>query len=331
MTINLSGLTLKQRQLFQQTFYSKITFYKFAPMLNRLILISLVLFSGFAKAQDFTPSSKGEIIHHTYFTLAYNEQHEQAAWVFYKLTRDQVFGTTSRDDDFRPDPAVSTTSAQLTDYKGSGYDRGHLCPAADMKISPEAMSESFYLSNMSPQDPSFNRGIWTQLEEEVRSLALSYNQIYVVTGPIFKDCLGSIGANKVTVPGYYYKVIYIPLEKPLMLGFVLPNCAGNKQHYQYSTPVDSIESLTSIDFFPQLNDNLEASLEASVPSNIASIITETPNRTYTSSTNTQTHSNKQYYSYTTQCLGIAKSTHQRCKSRTTNANGYCNAHQYQVP
>jgi len=122
-------------------------------------------------------------------------------------------------------------------------------------------------------------------------------------------------------------VIYIPAEKPLLLGFVLPNRAGDKQLDQYSIPVDSIESLTAIDFFPQLDDNLEAALEASVPSNIASIITETSNCTYS----TQTHSSRQYYSNTTQCLCIAKSTHQRCKSRTTNANGYCNAHQYQVP
>ncbi len=103
-------------------------------------------------------TSRDAIITHTAYSLNYSEDHEQAAWVAYKLTAEKVSGTCERTDDFRPDPMVMTGSAELSDYRGSGYDRGHLAPAGDMKWSPTAMSESFYMSNMSPQRPGSTEG-----------------------------------------------------------------------------------------------------------------------------------------------------------------------------
>ena len=122
-----------------------------------------------------------------------------------QLTAKEVNGKYERSDNFRKDPHVSTESATLSDYKGSGYDRGHIIPAADMKWSPDAMSASFFMSNMSPQDPSFNRGIWKKLEEQVGKWALENSEIYIVTGPVLTDGpYQTIGVNKVAVPKYYY-------------------------------------------------------------------------------------------------------------------------------
>ena len=166
-----------------------------------IILTILLCISIASSAQDLTPySTTGQIIQHTYYTLSYSEDHEQAEWVFYQLTPALVNGTTPRIDDFRPDPLVSTGSAQLSDYRGSGFDRGHLCPAGDMKLNQTSMSESFYMSNMSPQVAGFNRGVWKKLEGLVRNWAITESRIYVVTGGILTSSDNSIGAKKSQCP-----------------------------------------------------------------------------------------------------------------------------------
>jgi len=212
--------------------------------------------------QSLQPKSSGEIIKHTYYTLAYSEDNEQASWVYYELTPELINGNQSRTDDFRADPAVSTGSASLDDYKGSGYDRGHLCPAADMTLNHTSMSETFYLSNMSPQVAGFNRGIWSTLEDRVRKWVSEYSSVYVVTGPIFANNIGVIGENKVTVPGSYYKVIYS--VKNGMIGLVLPNQSSTLKLNQFVVKVDDIEKQTGIDFFPGLDDKLENQLEGEI-------------------------------------------------------------------
>ena len=213
-------------------------------------------------SRSYEPVSKGEIIKHAYYTLAYSEDHEQAYWVYYNLSGDLINGPQDRTDDFRADPSVSTGSASLNDYKGSGYDRGHLCPAADMTLNRTSMSESFYLSNMSPQLPGFNRGIWSTLEDQVREWALEKSMIYVVTGPIFKNNKGVIGENEVTVPGYYYKVLFD--GKNRMIGFILPNESSPKSLNEFVVTVNEIEQQTGIDFFSGIDDQLENQLEESI-------------------------------------------------------------------
>lgn len=209
---------------------------------------------------SFEPVSTGEIVRHSYYTLSYSEENEQAAWVYYQLSSAINNGTQDRTDDFRADPSVSTGSASLNDYKGSGYDRGHLCPAADMTQNKTAMSETFFLSNMSPQVAGFNRGIWSTLEDQVRKWATQYQNIFVVTGPIFNNNLGVIGPGEVTVPGYFYKVIFDGKDK--MIGLILPHASSSKSMEQFVVTVDQIEQQTGIDFFPGLNDQLEFKLEA---------------------------------------------------------------------
>ncbi len=240
--------------------------------MKKYLLWSILIFALSCKTSEeipqkvigsLEPVSKGEIIKHTYFSLAYSEDDEQAYWVFYHLTPELINGTQSRTDDFRPDPIVSTGSASLADYSGSGYDRGHLCPAADMTLNKTSMSETFFLSNMSPQVAVFNRGVWSTVEDQVRKWAIEFNGLDVATGPIFKDNLGTIGINQVTVPGYYYKVLYSEKEK-IMLGLILQNKSGSKPLDQFVVPVDVIEQQTVVDFFPGLPDDIENKLEGSV-------------------------------------------------------------------
>ena len=133
---------------------------------------------------------------------------------------EQLQASVNRTDDFRADEAVATGSAALEDYRGSGYDRGHMAPAAAMAWSVEIMSESFLLSNISPQDPDFNRGIWRDLEAMVRDWAVLHGEVFVVTGPVLSEQLPSIGPNEVSVPESYYKVV-VDLRPPEIGGLVL--------------------------------------------------------------------------------------------------------------
>ena len=203
-----------------------------------------------------------EIVRHSAYTLGYSEQHEQARWVAYELTSAELDGHAKRKDDFRSDPSVSTGSASLVDYRGSGYDRGHLAPAADMKLSSTYMSESFFMSNMSPQLPGFNRGIWKNLEAVVRKMSIANQSIHIVTGPILSSNKGSIGTNQVTIPRFYYKVIldYTAPEFKA-IGFIIANEASNQPLSSYATTVDRIEERTGLDFFSGLPDDLETLLE----------------------------------------------------------------------
>lgn len=206
-----------------------------------------------------------QIIYHTGFALSYNEKYEQPSYVAYKLTQNELYGPNERKNNFREDPNVNTGSATLNDYKKSGYDRGHLCPAADQKESKQAMSDSFFMSNMSPQAPDFNRGIWADLEATVRTFADNNKTIYVATGPILTDGpYKTIGNNKVAVPNYYYKVILDYTNPEIKsIAFILPNEKGNKSLQSYATTVNKVEKLTNIDFFTNLPDNQEEIIESS--------------------------------------------------------------------
>jgi endonuclease G, mitochondrial len=204
-----------------------------------------------------------EIVVHRAYTLCYNEAHEQASWVLYRITEGDLAPSVKRTNNFRSDPAVSMGSATLRDYKKSGYDRGHLAPAGAMVRSEGAMTESFYLSNMSPQVPGFNRGIWKKLETQVRSWARKHEELYVVTGPVLRTGLPTIGPSGVSVPEHYYKVV-LDLREPGIraMAFVLPNEKTKASLATFTLPVDSIEQRTGIDFFPIVPDSLEGQIEA---------------------------------------------------------------------
>lgn len=263
-------------------------------------------------------TNKDLIVKHLGYTLSYNEKHEQANWVAYELTATETKKIVERSNDFRPDGAVRTGSATNDDYQGSGYDRGHLAPAADMGWSEKAMEESFLYSNMSPQAPSFNRGIWKRLEEQVRQWAIDNQSIYIVTGPILTDNLPTIGIDKVSVPQYYYKVI-LDYTKPGLkgIGFILPNASSTLPLQSFAVPIDSVERKTGINFFSALPDEQEQTIEKSICLSCWSW------------TSTPTHINKiknDNKSTTVQCSAITKSGN-RCKRITSNSSGICTQHE----
>jgi len=210
-------------------------------------------------------STTGEVVRHTFFALSYDEDHEQAEWVAYEITRERLNENwAERPNTFRPDPDVRTESATPRDYNGSGYDKGHLCAAADMAFDEKAIDETFLMSNMSPQKPAFNAGIWRELEECSRDWARKFKRIYVATGPVLTQTpLGSIGFSKVTVPGAYYKVLYAP-DQHKAIAFVMPNELSGKPVMDYATSIDKVEQLTGLDFFPNLLKGLDEEIEASL-------------------------------------------------------------------
>lgn len=212
------------------------------------------------------PGAADSIIEREGYALGNIEKHEQPAWVQYIMTGEAVSRRAAkRGDDFRPDPVVPTGSATPQDYTRSGYDRGHLAPAADMSFSGKTMSESFYMSNMSPQTPQFNRGIWSKLEKQVRHFATKEKRIVVVTGPILPaEKTITIGANKVTVPQYYYKVIYDTTPPEKMIGFVLPNKGSSAGLRTFVVTVDRVEELTGLDFFSAVPKEKQEQMERTI-------------------------------------------------------------------
>ena len=212
------------------------------------------------------PGASNTIVEREGYALGYIEYHEQPAWVQYIMTAEEVSRRAAkRGDDFRPDPEIPTGSATPQDYTRSGYDRGHFAPAADMSFSVKTMSESFYMSNMSPQAPQFNRGIWSKLEKQVRHFATKEKRIVVVTGPILPaEKTITIGANRVTVPQYYYKVIYDTTPPEKMIGFVLPNKGSNADLRTFVVTVDRVEELTGLDFFSTVPKDKQEQMERTI-------------------------------------------------------------------
>lgn len=207
-------------------------------------------------------NTRSEIVQHTGYVVSHNSKWKIPNWVAYELTRREVAGTNPRNDEFCPDPDVRGHKAQLEDYRGSGYDRGHMAPAADMKWSKKVMRESFYLSNMCPQNPSLNRGDWNDLEEKVRKWAKRDSAIIVVCGPIIPKRPKTIGHGKVAVPTAFFKVVLSPYGgQTSAIGFIMPNEKCNAPLKTYARTIDEVEAATGFDFFAALPDDVEQSVE----------------------------------------------------------------------
>ena len=209
-------------------------------------------------------STGGQILKRKGYTLSYNADYKTPQWVAWELTKKETKGKEGRTNKFLPDPDVRGAKAYTGDYTKSGYDRGHMAPAADMKWNKQAMEESFYMSNICPQNPNLNRGDWNDLEEKSRQWAKKYGAVYIACGPIYDTKRPKrIGNNKVAVPHAFYKVILINDKKnPQAIGFIFPNSAGHKPLKKYMVTVDSVEKRTDIDFFPALPDEIENRIEA---------------------------------------------------------------------
>ena len=212
------------------------------------------------------PNGKqGQVIQRTGYTLAYDKKTKTPQWVAWELTKEETKGNHERTDKFLPDPNVEGAKVVTTDYTGSGYDRGHMAPAGDMKWSKKAMEESFYMSNICPQIHHLNTGDWNELEANTRKWARRYGSVYVTCGPIYNGSRRTqyIGKNRVKVPDAFFKVILIQSpKKTCALGFFFENEAGQRPLNEYLVSVDYLEQTTGIDFFPALPDELENLLEA---------------------------------------------------------------------
>ena len=213
----------------------------------------------------FLPTSTtNQIVHHQNYSLSYSEEHEQAEWVAYELKESQLSSVNHKRPYFEIDKAVKTGAANWRNYKKSGYDRGHLCPAGDRRFSKEAHDETFLTSNISPQNHAFNAGVWNRLEQKVRYWAKKNKGVFVITGGVLKNGLNSIGDENVSVPEQFYKVLLDNTNGEIkILAFLLPHEDSKLPLYKFVVSVDTIESLTGIDFFPQLEDNIEDKLEKS--------------------------------------------------------------------
>ena len=211
---------------------------------------------------DFLPTSTtNDVYKRNTYVFSYSETHEQSEWVAYYLDSGDVKSTNYDRPFFEQDPLVKTESADWRNYKKSGYDKGHLCPAGDRKETLDEYNETFFTSNISPQEHEFNSGVWNRLEEKVRYWALKNDGLYIVTGGVLTDNLKTIGKEKVSVPNYFYKVL-LSKDGSKMISFLVPHQDSDKPLYEFVVSVDEIEKMTGIDFYPNLQDAIENQLES---------------------------------------------------------------------
>ena len=227
----------------------------------------ILLGQGIVTLEDAMPKPVNEnpkIVKHNSYILEYSEEHEQAYWVVYKVTPTELDTKIKRFSRFLIDTLIETGSANNKDYAKSGYDRGHLKPAYISKTSELDMRESFFYSNMSPQAPSFNRGRWKKLEKFVVDVAKEEGSLWVVTGPALENNLEKIGENGVSIPRFYYKVLY-DLEPPeyKAIAILMKNEKSDKLLLHSIMSVDKLEEKLGMDFFPNLDDKIENKIEAS--------------------------------------------------------------------
>lgn len=210
------------------------------------------------------PDVPSQILIREGYTVSYNKETKLPNWVAWHLTAERLKGKASRKSvEFEADPDVPSPKADDSDYYNSGYDRGHICPAADNKMSIDAMKQSFLFTNICPQAPNLNRGDWNEMEIACRNWAKEYGEIYIVSGPIlYKGNHKTIGKHKVTVPEAFFKVVLRLGNDPKAIGFIYKNEDGNRPKGDYVNTVDQVERITGIDFFPLLPDDIEAKVEA---------------------------------------------------------------------
>ena len=209
-----------------------------------------------APVSSFTANT--QYLCNTNYAVHYRYDTKTAEYVVQHITLDKVTGPAKRKDNFKADPNIPTQhQAQLADYAGNPYDRGHLSPGADNTQNSTVMSESFYLSNMVPQVPNHNRGIWRILEANVRNWVKQGMDIYIVTGTSYSDGYQTIGVGQVGIPTYMWKVA-VDRKSTKTIAFLLPNAPlPVKDLPNYVTTVAEIEKYTGINFHPQLPAQLQ--------------------------------------------------------------------------
>ena len=205
------------------------------------------------------------ILTHKGFVISYNAEARIPEWVAYELTADETRGDAERDESmFRMDPTYGRTQAMREDYYDSGWTRGHMACAGDFQWDEEAMDETFYLTNICPQDRELNKGDWNYLEKQVRRWARDYGHVWVVTGPMIGgNRYGTIGDRDVTVPDSFFKAVLTEKNgKYRSIAFVMDN--DDKRYWldECAVTVNGLEAMTGQDFFPLLPDSVEEEVES---------------------------------------------------------------------
>ena len=203
------------------------------------------------------------VLQRTSYVVSYNKQTRCPNWVAWQLTADHTDGELKRMNNFHEDEDCPRPRATLQDYKGSGWSRGHMCPAGDNKWSREAMYDSFSLVNVCPQDSKHNSGVWNSIEMDCRQWARKYGEVFIVCGPVWtKGKHQTIGPNKVQVPEAFFKVVLRLKPEPAGFGFITRNNEGTNKRDLYHNSIGQVERITGIDFFPALPDDIENEVEA---------------------------------------------------------------------
>ena len=204
-----------------------------------------------------------QLIEKSSYIVSYNKDTKIPNWVAWHLTANHTDGPIRRMSNFYEEESVPWPRATIEDYRGSGWSRGHMCPAGDNKWSETAMYESFSLVNVCPQNVSLNSGLWNRIEMDCRKWAQKYGSVYIVCGPLFYNKEHeTIGVNKIVVPEAFFKVILCMQGEPKAIGFVVKNNAGTKKKDQYVNTIDEVERITGYDFFYALPDSIEDRVEA---------------------------------------------------------------------
>lgn len=197
------------------------------------------------------------------YIVSYNTKTKMPNWVAWHLTAEHTDGPYRRLGNFHEEMDVPTPRATLEDYRGSGWSRGHMCPAGDNKWDEDAMYESFSLVNVCPQNASLNSGLWNSIEIDCRRWANQFGDIYIVCGPLLmRQEHETIGVNQVVVPEAFFKVVLCLNGEPKGMGFVVRNTEGNRKRDLYYNSIDQVERITGIDFFPALPDDIENEVES---------------------------------------------------------------------
>lgn len=266
--------------------YTILVFYsmKFKRTLSTLsfLFVTLLLFSKYITQADFSLKKENNIsglstkkielpkplndrseliLHRKGYTVSYNSKNKIPNWVAWELTPKRLEERYSRTNKFLPDPDIQKPVTS-DDYKGAHIDRGHMCPAGDNRWDKQAMMESFYMTNICPQDHNLNRGDWKELEEACRLWAQKEGRIYIVCGPIlYNQNHRTISKQRIVVPEAFFKVVLCMGKQPKAIGFIHKNTPGNRPLDSYVNSIDEVERITGIDFFPSLPDELEKNVE----------------------------------------------------------------------
>jgi len=278
--------------------------------------------------QDFHPAFMGSasqvvLLKYSAYDAGYSVEDVQPAWVGYRLNRNRVGGSAERANKFQREPRLEGRDASDRDYVGSGFDKGHLVPAADMAWSVQSMKESFSYANVSPQLQGFNRGIWKRLESQVRDWAATLTVddtvgLLVWSGPVLSEHSTLSNVGRLRIPKAFYKVVYHPAEERVA-ALLLPHSSSKASLVGYLVSVDSLEKVTGMDFLRGLPDQREARLESQVCascwtwSSKASTSSRIPRANQTSDSQAMT------------CAGITKAG-KPCRNKTRDASGYCHHH-----